>query len=111
MQRQEQKNEFRGFRELQRSLRDEITDAIRELFPEQDTTFNRSIKRKIELLTETLRLISRYPCMSIKELSFIIDFKIEGEKILLDNARVTEQTELIYDDLAIMEWIRYMSVS
>jgi len=60
------------------------------------------------LVKQILRLTERYPNMILKELLYLIDCRIEGEKILLDNARTIDVTQTHYDNLDNMERIRFI---
>jgi len=94
--------------ELQRLL-DEIEDSQKKIHPNHATTFNRSIENKIVLVKQILRLLERYPKMTVKELLYLIECRIEGEKIVLSSYRWSiEMDQVHYDNRDNLERIRYI---
>jgi hypothetical protein len=94
--------------ELQRELLDEIEITQRRIHPAHATTFNRSIQNKIVLAKQILRLMERYPKMTVKELLYLIECKIEGEKIVLSYCRSIDMAQVHYGNRDNMEQIRFI---
>src|SRR5438093_11931614 len=94
-------------KEISKRLLDEIQDTQRQIFPDHAPTFNNSLKNKIRLMRQILRLMDRYPNMTAKRLLYLLDCKIEGEKFLLDFAKTIDVTDEHFDNLENLEWIRF----
>ncbi|HEX9320223.1 MAG TPA: hypothetical protein VF884_14915 [Nitrososphaeraceae archaeon] len=94
-------------KEISKRLLDEIQDTQRQIFPDHAPTFNNSLKNKIRLMRQILRLMDRYPNMTAKRLLYLLDCKIEGEKFLLDFAKTIDVTDEHFDNLDNLEWIRF----
>ncbi len=90
-------------RELERSFIDEIEDIERRINPEHATTYNRSLQNKIELIKKILRVIELNPTLKTQELIYLINCKIEGTRIVLDNAKTIDITNRLCDELENME--------
>ncbi len=58
-------------------------------------------------MRQILRLMDRYPATTAKQLLYLIECKIEGEKFLLDFAKTIEVTDQHFDNLDNLEWIRF----
>ncbi|MDQ5869012.1 MAG: hypothetical protein M3530_04700 [Thermoproteota archaeon] len=95
-------------KELQIRLLDEIEDLQNKQKFQHSTTFNRSIQNKIALVKQILLLTERYPKMAVKELLYLIDCRIEGEKILLSNCRTTDVSQIHHENCDNIERIRYI---
>jgi len=93
--------------QITRSLLEEIQDTQIQIFPDHAPAFNNSLKNKIRLMRQILRLMDRYPKMTAKQILYLIDCKIEGEKFLLDFAKTIEFTDLHFDNIDNLEWIRF----
>lgn len=52
--------------------------------------------------------MERYPNMTAKELLYLIDCRIEGEKIVLDQARTADLSQIHYDNRDSSEHIRFI---
>lgn len=91
-----------------RCLLEEIQDQQRQIFPDHAPTFNNSLKNKIRLIRHILRIIDRYPSIPVKELLYIIDCKIEGEKFLLDFSKTVDFTDLYFDNVENLQHIRFL---
>jgi sensor domain CHASE-containing protein len=63
--------------DVQKRLLDEIEDSQNKVYPVHSTTFNRSIQNRIVLVKQILRLMERYPKMTVKELLYLIECRIE----------------------------------
>ena len=91
-----------------RCLLEEIQDQQRQIFPDHAPTFNNSLKNKIGLIRQILRIIDRYPGIPVKELLYLIDCKIEGEKFLLDFSKTVDFTDLYFDNVENLQHIRFL---
>ena len=91
-----------------RCLLEEIQDQQRQIFPDHAPTFNNSLKNKIILIRQILRIIDRYPSNPVKELLYLIDCKIEGEKFLLDFSKTVDFTDLYFDNVENLQHIRFL---
>jgi hypothetical protein len=47
-------------------LLEDIQEQLRQIFPDHAPTFNNSLKNKIRLMRQILRIIDRYPDISVK---------------------------------------------
>lgn len=91
-----------------RCLLEEIQDQQRQIFPDHAPTFNNSLKNKIRLIRQILRIIDRYPNIPVKELLYIVDCKIGGEKFLLDSSKTVDFTDLYFDNVENLQHIRFL---
>ena len=91
-----------------RCLLEEIQNQQRQIFPDHAPTFNNSLKNKIRLIRQILRIIDRYPKITIKQLSYLIEWKIEGEKYLLYFYNAVELSDPHFDNLENLEHIRFL---
>jgi hypothetical protein len=91
-----------------RCLLEGIQDQQRQIFPDHAPTFNNSLKNKIILIRQILRIIDRYPSNPVKELLYLIDCKIEGEKFLLDFSKTVDFTDLYFDNVENLQHIRFL---
>jgi len=91
-----------------RRLIEEIEEQQRQIFPDHAPTFNNSLKNKIRLMQQILRIIDRYPNIPVKQLLYLIECKIEGEKFLLDFAKTIDLTDQYLDNVENLEHIRFL---
>jgi hypothetical protein len=91
-----------------RCLLEDIQDQQRQIFPDHAPTFNNSLKNKIILIREILRILDRYPKINIKQILYLIECKIEGEKFLLDFYNTVELTDPHFDNMDNLEHIRFL---
>jgi hypothetical protein len=95
-------------KEVIRCLLEEIQDQQRQIFPDHAPTFNNSLKNKIRLIRQLLRIIDRYPKVTIKQLLYLIESKIEGERFLLDFYNTVELSDPHFDNIDNLEHIRFL---
>jgi hypothetical protein len=95
------------FEKLKATLNAEIKGLEKEIKPTHSLTFNQTVQRKIELINSTLETIESNPCMTMQELADLIDYRIEGEERELDDAKSVFETDKIFIELRILEWIRF----
>ena len=91
-----------------RCLLEEIQDQQRQIFPDHAPTFNNSLKNKIRLIRQILLIIDRYPEITINQLLYLIECKIEGEKFLLDFYNRVELSDPHFDNMDNLEHIRFL---
>ena len=94
-----------GFEKLKAVLDAEIKELEIEIKPIHTLTLNQTIQRKIELINSTLETIESNPCMTMQELADLIDYRIEGEERELDDSTSIFETDKIFIELRILEWI------
>jgi hypothetical protein len=91
-----------------RCLLEEIQDQQRQIFPDHAPTFNNSLRNKIRLMRQILRIIDRYPEVAVKHLLYFIECKIEGEKFLLNFYNTVELSDPHFDNIDNLEHIRFL---
>jgi hypothetical protein len=97
------------FKNVQKGLLDEIKATEKRIHPVHSTTFNRSMQNKIDLAKQILRLMKRYPKMTLKDLLYLIECRIEGEKIVLSSYRWSiEMDQIHYDNRDNLERIQFI---
>ncbi len=97
------------FENVQKGLLDEIKATEKRIHPVHSMTFNGSMQNKIELAKQILRLMERYPKMTVNELLYLIECKIEGEKIVLSCYRWSiEMDQVHYDNRDNLERIQFV---
>ena len=73
--------------EVRRRLSEEIKATQKRIHPVHANTFNDSMKNKIDHANQILRLMERYPEMTVKDLLYLIECRIEGEKFVIHSYR------------------------
>jgi hypothetical protein len=68
-------------------LIDEIKATKKRTNPVLHPLFNLTMQNKIDHANRILRLMDRYPKMTVKELLFLIECRIEGEKFVISSYR------------------------
>ena len=97
------------FENVQKGLRDEIKATVKRIHPVHSTTFNHSMQNKIDLAKQILRVMERYPKMTVKELLYLIECRIEGEKTVLSSYRWSiEMDQVHYDNRDNLERIQFV---
>ena len=97
------------FENVQKGLLDEIKVTEKRIHPVYSLTFNRSMQNKIDLAKQILRLMERYPKMTVNEMLYLIECKIEGEKIVLSYYRWSiEMDQVHYDNRDNLERIQFI---
>lgn len=91
-----------------RCLLEDIQEQQRQIFPDHAPTFNNSLKNKIRLMRQILRIIDRYPDIPVKQLLYFIECKIEGEKFLIDFYNTVELSDPHFDNMDNLEHIRFL---
>ncbi len=91
-----------------RFLLEEIQDQQRQIFPDHAPTFNNSLRNRIRLIRQILRILDRYSSITIKQLLYLIECKIEGERFLLDFYNTVELSDPHFDNIENLEHIRFL---
>lgn len=91
-----------------RCLLEDIQERQRQIFHDHAPTFNNSLKNKIRLMRQILRIIDRYSDIPVKQLLYFIECKIEGEKFLLDFYSSVELSDPHFDNVDNLEHIRFL---
>jgi hypothetical protein len=68
-------------------LLEEIKATKKRIHRDLHQLFNLIMQNKIDHANRIVRLIDRYPNMTVKELLFLIDCRIEGEKFVISSYR------------------------
>ena len=68
---------------VRRRLLEEIKTTKKRIHPVIHPLFNLTMQNKVDHANRILRLMDRYPKMTVKELLFLIECRIEGEKFVI----------------------------
>lgn len=68
--------------EVRRRLLEENKATLKRIHPVHANTFNNSMKNKIDHANQMLKLMDLYPNMTVKDLLYLIECRIEGENSL-----------------------------
>ena len=77
--------------EVRRRLLEEIKATRKRIHPDLHPLFNMTMQNKIDHANRILHLMERYPNMTIKELLYLIECRIEGEKFVISSYRWSVQ--------------------
>ena len=72
---------------VRRRLLAEIKATKKRIHPVLHPLFNLTLQNKIDHANQILRLIDRYPNMTVKDLLYLIECRIEGEKFVISSYR------------------------
>ena len=72
-------------------LLEEIKATKKRIHPDLDPLFNLTMRNKIDHADRILLLMDRYPSMTVKELLYLIECRIEGEKFVISSYRWSVQ--------------------
>ena len=88
-------------------LLEEIKSTKKRTNPVHHPLFNLSMQNKIDHANRILRLMDRYPNMRAKELLFLIECRIEGEKFVISSYRwsVPMLQETYDDNLEMLQFL------
>ncbi len=85
--------------EVRTRLLEEIKATQKRIHPVHANTFNNSMKNKIDHANQILHLMDRYPNMTVKDLLYLIECRIEGEKFVIHSYRWSVQAlQVQYDN-------------
>jgi hypothetical protein len=68
-------------------LIEEIKASKKRIHRDLHPSFNLTMQNKIDHANRILRLVDRYPNMTVKELLYLIECRIEGEKFVISSYR------------------------
>ena len=71
--------------EVRARLLEEIKATKKRIHPDLHPLFNLTMQNKIDHANRILRLMDKYPEMTPKELLFLIESRIEGEKFVISS--------------------------
>ena len=90
-------------------LLEEIKATKKRINPVLDPLFNLTMQNKIEHADRILRLMNRYPNMTVEELFYFIACRIEGEKFVASSYRWSvPMLQEIYDNRDNLEHLQYI---
>jgi hypothetical protein len=90
-------------------LLEEIKATKKRIHPVLHPLFNITMQNKIDHANRILRLMDRYPKMTVKELLYFIECRIEGEKFVVSCYRWSVQMlQETYDNRDNLERIQYL---
>ena len=95
---------------IEKELLDEVESSKKELHPTHAPTFTAIIQRSIALLKETLGIIEANPNITVEDLAGLVDLNLETQERALQNAKNLFETDRIFTDVRILEWIRYLII-
>lgn len=93
---------------IERKFLTEIERLEKEIHLEHAPTFTRIIEKKIALLKEILGIVETNPSITLEELAELVDHKLDTQERALRNARGIYATDVIFDSVRILDWIRYL---
>jgi hypothetical protein len=90
-------------------LLDEIKATKKRIHHDLHPLFNLTMQNKIDHANRILRLMDRYPNMTVKELLFLIECRIEGEKFVISSYRWSVQMlQEQYDNRDNLERLQFL---
>jgi hypothetical protein len=95
---------------IEKELLDEVESSKKELHPTHAPTFTVIIQRRIALLKETLGIIEANPNITVEDLAGLVDLNLETQERALQNAKNVFDTDRIFTDVRILQWIKYLII-
>jgi hypothetical protein len=90
-------------------LLEEINVTKKRINPIHHPLFNLTMQNKIDHANRILRLIDRYPDMTVKELLYLIECRIEGEKFVISSYRWSvPMLQETYDNRDNLEMLQFL---
>lgn len=90
-------------------LLDEIRATKKRINPVHHPLFNLTMQNKIDHANRILRLMERYPKMTVEELFYLIACRIEGEKFVVRSYRWSvSMLQETYDNRDNLERLQYL---
>ena len=90
-------------------LLEEIKATKKRKHPSLHPLFNLTMQNKIEHAHRLLRLMDRYPRMTIKDLLYLIECRIEGEKYVISSFRWSiEMDQVHYNNRDNLEMLQFL---
>ena len=97
------------FPEVRTRLLEEIKATKKRIHRDLHPLFNLTMQNKIDHANRILRLMDRYPNMTVKELLFLIECRIEGEKFVISSYRWSVQMlQEQYDNRDNLERLQFL---
>ena len=95
---------------IEKELLDEVESSKKELHATHAPTFTAIIQRRIGLLKETLGIIEANPNITVEDLAGLVDLNLETQERALQNAKNVFDTDRIFTDVRILQWIKYLII-
>jgi hypothetical protein len=90
-------------------LLEEIKATRKKIHPVLHPLFNLTMQNKIDHANRILRLMARYPNMTVKDLLYLIECRIEGEKFVISSYRWSVQMlQEQYDNRDNLERLQFL---
>jgi len=90
-------------------LLEEIKATKRRINPVHHPLFNLTMQNKIDHANRILRLMGRYPDMTVKDLLYLIECRIEGEKFVVSSYRWSvPMLQETYDNRDNLEMLQFL---
>jgi hypothetical protein len=90
-------------------LLEEIKATQKKIHPDLHPLFNLTMQNKIDHANRILRIMDRYPNMTVKELLYLIECRIEGEKFVISSYRWSVQMlQEQYDNRDNLERLQFL---
>ena len=90
-------------------LLEEIRATKKRIHPVLHPLFNLTMQNKIDHANRILRLIDRYPNMTVKDLLYLIECRIEGEKFVISSYRWSvPMLQETYDNRDNLERVQFL---
>jgi hypothetical protein len=90
-------------------LLEEIKATNKRIHPVLHPLFNLTMQNKIDHANRILRLMDRYPCLTGKDLLFLIECRIEGEKFVISSYRWSvPMLQETYDNRDNLEMLQFL---
>jgi hypothetical protein len=90
-------------------LLEEIKATKKRIHPVLHSLFNLTMQNKIVHANRILRLMDRYPNMTVKELLYLIECRIEGEKFVISSYRWSvPMLQETYDNRDNLEMLQFL---
>ena len=94
---------------VQTRLLDEIKATKKRIHNDLHPLFNLTMQNKIDHANRILRLMDRYPNMTVKELLYLIECRIEGEKFVISSYRWSvPMLQETYDNRDNLEMLQFL---
>jgi hypothetical protein len=95
--------------EVRTRLLEEIKATKKRIHPVLHLLFNLTMQNKIDHANRILRLMDRYPNMTVKDLLYLIECRIEGDKFVISSYRWSVQMlQEQYDNRDNLERLQFL---
>jgi hypothetical protein len=95
--------------DVRNRLLEEIKATKKRIHPVLHPLFNLTMQNKIDHANRILGIMDRYPKMTVKELLFLIECRIEGEKFVISSYRWSVQMlQEQYDNRDNLERLQFL---